>query len=149
MSVKNTLEDALKQAMRDKDEIKRNSLRLTLSNVKMAEVDAGEDLDDLAVFAILQKEIKTKEETIAEAQKAGRPDMIIPLEEEIVFLKEFLPKELSDAELTELIKGIIAESGAESIKDMGKVMKTAIEKAAGRAANDRISKLARELLASE
>lgn len=149
MSVKNTLEDALKQAMRDKDEIKRNSLRLTLSNVKLAEVDAGEDLDDLAVFAILQKEIKTKEETIAEAQKAGRPDMIIPLEEEIVFLKEFLPKELSDAELTELIKGIIAESGAESIKDMGKVMKTAIEKAAGRAANDRISKLARELLASE
>ena len=149
MSVKNTLEDALKQAMRDKDELKRNALRLALSTIKLAEVDAGKPLEDLTIFAILQKEIKTKEETITEAQKAERLEMVKPIQDEIDYLKGFLPKELSDAELSELVKGIIAETGASSIKDMGRVMKMAIEKAAGKAANDRISKLVREILAAE
>ena len=149
MSLKNTLEDALKQAMRDKDGMKRNALRLALSTIKLAEVEAGKPLEDLAIFAILQKEIKTKEETIAEAKKADRPEMAKPIMEEIEYLKGFLPKELSDEELTDLVKGVIAETGASSIKEMGMVMKTAIEKASGRAANNRISKAARDLLAAE
>ena len=146
MSIKNTLEEALKQAMRDQDEIKRNALRLALSTLKLAEVDAGKELDDLAIFAILQKEIKTKEETIFEAEKAGRNEMIQPIAAEIDYLKGFLPKELSEEELTNLVKSIIAETGATSIKDMGRVMKTVIEKAQGQASNDRISKLVKDLL---
>ncbi len=149
MSVKETLESALKQAMREKDEMKRNSLRLALSTIKLAEVDAGKALDDLALFALLQKEIKTKEETIAEAQKAGRIEMIQPIQAEIDYLKEFLPKELSEEGLADIVKSAISETGATTIKDMGRVMKTAIEKAAGRASNDRISKLVRELLSTE
>lgn len=149
MSVKETLESALKQAMRDKDEMKRNSLRLALSTLKLAEVDAGKPLDDLAVFAILQKEIKTKEETLAEALKAGRDAMAQSMQVEINFLKEFLPKELSEAELAEIVKAAINETGAVSIKDMGRVMKIAIEKVAGRAPNDRISKLVREILPAQ
>ena len=146
MSLKNILEDALKQAMRDKDIIKRNALRLCLSTIKLAEVETGKPLDDSGIMAILQKEIKTKGETIAEAEKAERPEMIAPIQAEIDYLKEFLPKELSDEELKTLIDGVIDESGASSIKEMGKVMKVAIEKVAGRAANDRISKLVRDLL---
>lgn len=149
MSVKNTLEDALKQAMRDKDELKRNALRLALSTIKLAEVDAGKPLEDLTIFALLQKEIKTKEETIAEAEKAERLEMVKPIQDEIDYLKGFLPKELSDAELSGLVNEVITETGASSIKDMGRVMKMAIEKAAGKAANDRISKLVREILAAE
>ena len=149
MSVKNTLEDALKQAMRDKDELKRNALRLALSTIKLAEVDAGKPLEDLIIFALLQKEIKTKEETIAEAEKAERLEMVKPIQDEIDYLKGFLPKELSDAELSGLVNEVITETGASSIKDMGRVMKMAIEKAAGKAANDRISKLVREILAAE
>ncbi len=146
MTVKDTLETALKQAMKDKDEIKRNSLRLALSSIKLAEVDTGKPLDDLAIFSILQKEIKTKEETLSEALKAGREEMANAMNAEIDYLKEFLPKELSDAELNNLIKGIISETGAETIKDMGRVMKAAIEKAAGKASNDKISKLVKDLL---
>jgi Uncharacterized conserved protein len=146
MSVKEILESALKQAMKDQDEMKRNSLRLALSTLKLAEVDAGKPLDDLAVFAILQKEIKTKEETLAEALKAGRDAMAQSMQTEINFLKEFLPKELSESELTEIVKAAINETGAASIKDMGRVMKIVIENVAGRAPNDRISKLVRELL---
>ena len=149
MSVKNTLEDALKQAMRDKDELKRNALRLALSTIKLAEVDAGKPLEDLTIFTLLQKEIKTKEETIAEAEKAERLEMVKPIQDEIDYLKGFLPKELSDAELSGLVNEVITETGASSIKDMGRVMKMAIEKAAGKAANDRISKLVREILAAE
>jgi uncharacterized protein YqeY len=148
MSIKNTLEDALKQAMREKDEVKRNSLRLALSTLKLAEVDAGKVLDDTAVFSVLQKEIKTKEETIAEAEKAGRTEMIHPIKAEIEYLKTFLPKEFSDEELTSLVKTTIAETGAATIKDMGRVMKAVIEKAQGKASNDRISKLVKEILST-
>ncbi len=149
MSVKDTLEAALRQAMKDRDEMRRNALRLALSTIKLAEIDAGKALDDLTVFALLQKEIRTKEETIAEAHKAGREEMVLPVQSEIDFLKEFLPKELSDDELAEIIRNAIAETGAASIKDMGRVMKAVIEKAAGRASNDRISKLVRDVLSPE
>jgi len=148
MSVKNALETALKQAMKDRDEIKRNALRLALSTIKLSEVEAGKELDDLTLFALLQKEIKTKEETIFEAKKAERIEMIAPIQSEIDFLKEFLPKELSDNELKDLVNTAINETGAETIKDMGRVMKAVIEKAAGRASNDRISKLVRESLST-
>ena len=149
MSVKSTLEAALTQAMRDKDELKRSSLRLALSTIKLAEVDAGKELDDLTVYALLQKEIKTREETIAEAIKGGREEMITALKPEIEYLKGFLPKELSDEELLAIVNETIQETGAQSIKEMGKVMKTVIEKVAGQASNDRISKMVKAILTAE
>lgn len=147
--MKQTLENDLIQAMKDKDQMKLNALRLCISSIKLAEVESGKPLEDLAIFAIIQKEITTKEETITEAEKAVRPDMIAPIQAEIDYLKFYLPKELSDAELDNLVKDIIVETGAATVKDMGKVMKLAIEKAAGRAANNRISSKARELLSSD
>lgn len=147
MALKKELENELLKAMKSKDEVRRNTLRMAISSIKLAEVDSGGELDDSTVFGIMQKEIKIREETIAEAEKAERSDMIAPLEAEIQVLKGYLPKEMSDGELTELVKKIIAETGASSMKEMGAVMKNAIQEVQGRAANDRISKTIRELLA--
>lgn len=148
MELKSILEDQLKTAMRQKDEVRRNALRMALSSIKLAEVEQRQALDEAVIISILQKEIKTREETISEARSANRPEMIAPIEAEIQVLKEFLPVELSDSELLDLLKEIIALSGASSIKEMGVVMKAAIAEVAGRAANDRVSKMIRELLSN-
>jgi hypothetical protein len=148
MGMKSRLEDELKTAMRQKDEVRRNALRMALSSIKLAEVEQRQALDDAVIISILQKEIKTREETITEARNANRSEMIAPNEAEIQVLKEFLPAELSDSELQDLLKEIIAQSGASSIKEMGVVMKAAIPEVAGRASNDRVSKMIRELLSN-
>lgn len=147
MALKKELENELLKAMKSKDEVRRNTLRMAISSIKLAEVDSGGELDDSTVFGIMQKEIKIREETIAEAEKAERSEMIAPLEAEIRILKEYLPKEMSDEELTDLVKKIIAETGASTMKEMGLVMKNAIQEVQGKAANERISKTIRELLA--
>ena len=146
MSLKNILEQELLKAMKTKDEVRRNALRLAISSIKLVEVENGDELDDTTVFGILQKEIKIREETIAEAEKAGRSEMISPARAEIAIIKEYLPKEMSDEELSELVKKIISDIGATSIKEMGLVVKNAIQTVQGRAANDRISRIVRELL---
>ena len=147
MTLKKELEKDLLAAMKSKDETRKNVLRMAISSIKLAEVESGSELEDTAIFGIMQKEIKTREETISEAKKAGRTEMIAPLEAEIDIIKEYLPKEISDDELAELVKKIISETGASSMKDMGSVMKIAIQEIQGRAPNDRISKTIREFLA--
>ena len=148
MSIKDDLKNALGVAMKTKDDVSKRSLRLALSAIKLAEVAKGEALEDMKIFNILQKEVKTKEETIAEATKAERSEMIAPLLEEIEVLKRFLPAELSDMELTEFIDKAITEQKATSIKQMGLVMKTVIIQVEGRASNDRISKIIKSKLAN-
>ena len=98
------------------------------------------------VFSILQKEIRTKEETITEAEKANRSEMIPPIQDEIEILKEYLPKEISEEELIILVKKTISDLKATTIKEMGLVMKSVIQEAQGKASNDRISKTVRDLL---
>jgi len=148
MNVKQQMENELKNAMKEKDAIKKNALRMALSSIKLAEVESGDELDDARIFAILQKEIKSKEETISEAEKAGREEMTDEIEKEIQVLEEFLPEELSEQELNNMIDEIIIATGAKSIKDMGSVMKEAIQRAEGRASNDKISKMVREKLST-
>lgn len=145
--MKKELENELLKAMKSKDEVRRNTLRMAISSIKLTEVDSGDELDDSAVYGILQKEIKIREETIAEAEKADRNEMIAPIEAEIQVLKDYLPKEMTDEELIELVKKAIADTDASSMKEMGAVMKTAIQEVQGRAANDRISRTIRDLLA--
>ena len=148
MSIKDDLKNALGVAMKTKDDVSKRSLRLALSAIKLAEVAKGEALEDMKIFNILQKEVKTKEETIAEATKAERSEMIAPLLEEIEVLKRILPAELSDMELTEFIDKAITEQKATSIKQMGLVMKTVIIQVEGKASNDRISKIIKSKLAN-
>ena len=146
MNIKDKLNKNLKTAMKEKDKIKTKVIRMSLSSIKLAEVEVGGELEENRILAILQKEIKTREETIAEAEKANRPEMIKELNEEIAAIKEFLPAEIVDEALERIIDEVIAKTKAESIKEMGLVMKESISRVAGRASNDRISKIVREKL---
>jgi len=146
MSIKITLTEALHKAIKEKDEISKTAIRLALSSIKRVEVEKGEDLDDVSIFGIIQKEIKTRDETIAEAVKGNRNEMIPPLEKEITVLQKFLPSELTDDELKKIVDKAILDLNATSIKEMGIVMKNVIEEVQGRASNDRISKIVRSIL---
>jgi hypothetical protein len=146
MNIKEQLTIALKTAMKEQNEIRKNVIRMALSSIKLAEVEKGSELDDARLLAIMQKELKTREETIAEAEKAIRPEMIITLNHEIDVIKEFLPAEISDDEIEKIIEQVITDTKADSIKQMGLVMKVAIERIAGRASNDRLSKIIKEKL---
>ena len=148
MSLKEDLERSLHTAMKEKNDLRKNALRMALSSIKLAEIDSGKALDDSMTFSILQKEIKTKEETIAEAEKANRPEMISPIRSEIEILKEYLPKEMTEEELNALVKKTVSDLKATTIKEMGMVMKSVIQEAHGKASNDRISKAVRDLLSN-
>ena len=146
MNLKQRLEKDLLDAMRLKDNKKRNVIRLALTNVKLQEVEKHAELDDETVIAIIQKEIKTRKEVIMESQNASRLDLATVAQEEISILNQYLPRALTDEELTNLVKRIIIEQSANSIKDMGRVVKETIKTAAGRATNEEISNKVKSLL---
>ncbi len=146
MSIKNQLNDSLKDAMKSGDEVRKRTVRMALASIKQAEVDKRVELDDAAVTGILQKEVKNRRESLEEARKANRPDLIEANEAEIRVLESFLPKAMPAEELRALVQSAIDETGASSPADMGKVMKTVMPKVAGRAPNDMISATVRELL---
>lgn len=146
MDIKTQLNDAVKEAMKSGDEVRKRTLRMALAAVKQVEVDKRIALDDMAVIALIQKEIKNRREALEEAHKANRPDLAAENEAEIAVLEVFLPKAMPAEELKALVQAAIAESGAVLMTDMGKVMKIVMPKAAGRAPNDMISATVRELL---
>ncbi|KAA3644831.1 MAG: GatB/YqeY domain-containing protein [Chloroflexi bacterium] len=146
MSLKDDLNNALKEAMRANDAIRKNTLRLALSAIKLAEVEKQEDLDDAAVTAILQKEVKSRKETQVDAEKAGRQDMIAEAADEIKVLEEYLPEAMSEEDLIALVKATIEEVGASSPADMGKVMGALMPKVQGRADGGQLSALVRQQL---
>mgnify|MGYP000135595158 CR=1 FL=1 len=146
MDTKTQLNEAVKQAMKAGDELRKRTVRMALAAIKQAEVDRRVTLDEAAVLAILQKEIKTRKESLEEAQKAGRTDLADAAQAEIEVLNAFLPKGLSVDELRELARQAVAETGASGPADMGKVMKAMMSKVAGRAPGDQVSAVVRELL---
>lgn len=147
MSVKENLESKLHEAMRTKDEIARDTIRIVLSAIKLSEVETGEPLDDNRVFTILQKEIKIRNETINELKTTGRVDLIEKAQSELVILEKFLPSQLSDADIEVYAREVIAETSAKSLADMGKVMGILVPKLVGKAPPDRISQVVRKILA--
>jgi uncharacterized protein YqeY len=136
----------MKEAMRAKDKVAKRTLTMVRAAIQQREKDHREELDDSAVLAILQKELKSREETIAEAKKAGRDDLVADTEEEIVVLKKYLPEAMSAKELRTLASQVIAEVEASTIRDMGKVMKVIVPRVAGRASGGDISNAVKELL---
>ncbi len=147
MDIKTQLNESVKEAMKSGDELRKRTLRMVLAAVKQAEVDKQTTIDDMAVVALIQKEIKNRREAIEEAKKAERPDLIGDNEDEIKVLEVFLPKAMPVEELRALVQAAIAETGAAAPSDMGKVMKIVMPKVAGRAPNDMISSTVKELLA--
>src|SRR5258708_15381073 len=149
MDTKTKLSDALKQALRSNDDVTKRTTRMALAAVKQAEVDRQTTLDDAAVVSILQKEVKNRRESIEEARKADRTDLISENEAEIKVIEAFLPAAMSAEELRALARSAITETGASTAADMGKVMKIVIAKVGGRAAGDQVSAVVRGLLAKE
>lgn len=147
MDIKAQLTEAMKKAMKANDDVSRRTTRMALAAIKQAEVDKQTTLDEAAVMALLQKEIKNRREALDEARKANRSDLIAENEAEIKVLEAFLPKAMSADELRALAQAAIAETGAAAPADMGRVMKALMPKVAGRAAGDQISAMVKELLA--
>jgi uncharacterized protein YqeY len=149
MTLKTTLEEKLKDAMRNNLVTARNTIRIVLTSIKLAEVERGKALEDNEIIAILQKEIKMRKETILEAEKGAREDIIKATQEEIGVLENYLPKQMSQDEVRAIIAKIITDVNAVDIKDMGKVMKLAVPEIAGKASNDLISQTVRAMLAEK
>jgi uncharacterized protein YqeY len=146
MTLKDTLSAAMRDAMKAKDETRKIPLRLVMAAIKEAEIEKQEELKDEDVLRLVQKEVKSRQESIADAEKAGREDLVATAKAEMAVLQEFLPQPLSPEELEALVKETIAEEGATSMADMGKVMKATMAKAQGRADGSQISQLVRQLL---
>ncbi|HUG34405.1 MAG TPA: GatB/YqeY domain-containing protein [Anaerolineales bacterium] len=146
MSIKNLLNDSMKDAMKSGDEIRKRTVRMVLAAAKQAEVDKRVELDDMAIINLIQKEVKNRRESLDEARKASRADLIEANEAEIKVLEAFLPEAMPAEELHALVHAAISETGAAGPADMGKVMKTVMPKVAGRAPNDMVSAAVKELL---
>ena len=146
MNIKTQLNDSMKDAMKSGDEIRKRTVRMVLAAIKQAEVDKRAEIDEAAVVALLQKEVKNRRESAEEAKKANRADLIEANEAEIKVLEAFLPKAMPEEELKAIVQDAIAEVGASTMADMGKVMKIVMGKVAGRAPNDKISAAVREFL---
>lgn len=149
MEIKQNLENSVRDAMKAGDDVTRRTVRMVLAAIKQVEVDQRTSLEESAIFGIIQKEIKTRRESLEEARQANRPDLVTMNEAEINVLKQFLPEELSEEELIGLVKDCMAEVGASSMADMGKVMKVLLPRVHGRAPGDRISQVVRSLLQNQ
>lgn len=148
MGLKQTFEEAMFDSMRKKDDLTRDTLRLVLTAVKQAEVDARKPLYDAGILSIIQKEVKIRKETLSELEGSGRTDLIEKAQSEIKVLERFLPAQLSDEELSSLALKVIQEVSANAPSDMGKVMKSLLPLVQGKASPDRISQIVRKLLSS-
>ena len=120
--LKDAITDAMKSAMRAGEKKKLGTIRLILSAIKQVEVDTRKDLGDDDVLVILDKMVKQRRESISQYEQAGRDELADVEKEEIEIIQAYLPEPLSEDEISDLIEQAISASGAESMKDMGKVM---------------------------
>lgn len=145
-AIKNTISEAVKDAMRAKDKARLGVLRIMMSEFKRIEVDERIELDDARVLAVLDKQLKQRKDSAKQFADAGRNDLADKETYEISVIQEYMPSALSAEEITALLKSAIAETGAESMRDMGKVMAIVKPQVQGRADMGEVSKLVKELL---
>lgn len=148
MSIKDQLTEDMKQAMKDREngKLRLSVIRMVRSNIKNVEINDKKELTDDEVLAVLMKEVKMRQDSLEEFQKAGRSELVAQAEEEIKILKKYLPEALSDEKLKGIVAEVVAEVGATTMKDMGKVMPAVMAKTKGRADGKRINAMVRELL---
>ena len=145
---KETLQADLMKAIRSKDEVRKRALRMVLSAIKLAEVEHRDSLDESTILGIIQREVKSRQETIEEAKQADRGELLASTLAEIEVLQVYLPQPLGEDELAEIVEKAIEEVGASSSQDMGKVMKALMPQIQGRADGKTASDLVRGLLSS-
>jgi uncharacterized protein YqeY len=144
--LKERLQADLKTAMKEKDTFKRDVVRFVMSAIKQIEVDERKELSDADIEAILVKQIKQRNDAIEQFRAGGREDLVEKNEKELEILRSYLPEPMSDDKVREILKEIIAETGASGMKDMGKVMGAAKAKIGSRAEGKTINQIAKELL---
>lgn len=146
MSLKQQLAEELKVAMKEKDIVKKNAVQMVRAAILNYEKDNLKELDDTGVLDIIAKELKKRKSSLIEYEKSNREDLINELKSEIVILTNYLPTQLSDEELAKIVKNTIDELGANSIKEMGKVMGVIIPKVKGKADNERVGQMVKHNL---
>jgi uncharacterized protein YqeY len=141
------LEDELKDAMRERDDARRDTLRLLLASLRGAEKDLLRPLHDDEELQVLQRERKKRVEAAEAFRDGGREAQAEKEEAELLVLEEFMPEQLSEDELEEIVDDVIAEVGATNVRDLGRVMADVMPQVAGRADGSAVSQLVREKLA--
>ncbi|MBR6688720.1 MAG: GatB/YqeY domain-containing protein [Clostridia bacterium] len=133
MGLKQDLMQALKEAMQNKDTLKKETITMLRAAILQVEKDGLKELSEAEMGTIVAKEVKKRKESIVDFEKGGRPDIVEQLNKEIEILSVYLPEQLSEAEITKMVVEAIAAVGATGMKDMGKVMGSIREKTAGKA----------------
>ena len=146
MSLKDRITNDMKSAMRAKDKERLLTVRSILAAIKQQEVDTREDVDDAAVQSILEKQVKQRRDSIAQFDKAGRDDLADIERKELVVLQEYMPEQLTGAEIDDLIQQALEATGASTMSDMGKVMGFIKPKAQGRVDMGKVSGLIKSRL---
>lgn len=146
MSLKERLSEDLKSAMRAKEVLKRDCIRAINTMIKQVEVDERRELDDAEIIKLIQRGIKQREEAIIQFKAASRVDLVAKESEQIEEFMVYLPQQISEADLESGMKEIIAQTGATTLKDIGKVMGAASKKFAGVADGKRINEMVKKLL---
>lgn len=146
MDIRNELEKLLHESMRNKDDMTKNTVRMVLASIKMAEIDGQKPLDEQGIVSVLQKEVKIRKETMSELKDTDRKDLVEKAEAELKILEKLLPTQMSDDDIKILAQKVIAEISASAPGDMGKVMKYLLPLVKGQAAPDRVSAIVRQLL---
>lgn len=144
--LKEKLMEDLKNSMKEKNVIRKNVIQMVRAAILQIEKDKGIEVDDNKILEIIAKEVKTRNDSLEDFRKGGREDLVEQAKQEIAILSEYLPKQLSREELKEKIQNIINELGANSIKEMGAVMKEAKAQIGTAADGKSINEVVRELL---
>lgn len=144
--LKEKLLEDLKSAMRDKNEIRKNTVQMVRAAILQIEKDKAIEVDDNQIIDIIAKEVKKRKDAAVDFEKSERNDLIEKNNEEIEILTQYLPKQLSREEIVEIVKEVISSCGATSIKEMGIVMKGAKEKIGASADGKTINEVVKELL---
>ncbi len=149
MSIKVKLLEDIKAAMKEKKAERLEALRFLNASIKNREIEIRpETITDADILAVVQKMVKQRNDSIDQFKKAGRDDLASKEESELLILKEYLPTQLSESEVKSIVDAAVASVGATSIKDMGKVMKEAQDKAQGRADNKLLSQYVKDKLSA-
>lgn len=144
--LKNKLMEDMKKAMKEKDKERLSVIRMTRSEIKNKEIEIGSELDDQDVIAVIAKQVKQIKDSLGDFEKSGKKDVLKKLNQEIDILQEYLPEQMSEAEVDELVDQVIKETGAENMSDMGRVMGIIMPKIKGKADGSLVSKKVREKL---
>ncbi|RAV21764.1 GatB/YqeY domain-containing protein [Paenibacillus contaminans] len=146
MSLNERLNEDMKQAMKSQDKFRLSVIRMIRSAIKNVEIDQRKTLDDSEVLDILSREIKQRRDSLLEFEKAGRDDLAVTVKQEIDVIAVYLPQQLTEEEVKEIVQQTISEVGASSKADMGKVMSALMPKVKGRADGKLVNQVVQQSL---